>query len=268
MTVTHCAKYSEAILDTFRPILEAECPHAHDPFAGTGERLGALCDELGVPFSGTELEAPFIVDRRVLQGDSRHLYTYPYPYHALPRSVPQRPFWIVTSPVYANGMADNFKPSGTCSRCKRHPGYVNDDWGSEAPCDPCAGTGRRAVKRYTYRSSLIETTGNPDAELDGANMGRNSYRGGNKARERYWAIAQACMVHWHLAERVVVNVSDFPMGGEMVPHVGEWCLILHSAGFAIDLVHELATPRMRNGANSTLRAPAEAIIVARSLRGR
>jgi hypothetical protein len=48
----------------------------HDPFAGTGERLGALCDTLGLTFTGTEIEPEFARDRRVHAGDSAEAGTY------------------------------------------------------------------------------------------------------------------------------------------------------------------------------------------------
>jgi hypothetical protein len=69
----------------------------HDPFAGTGRRLGKLCDALGLRFTGTEIEAEFIVDPRVAPGNAINPDTYP-----------PGPFCVVTSPAYPNGMADHF----------------------------------------------------------------------------------------------------------------------------------------------------------------
>lgn len=69
----------------------------HDPFAGTGERLGALCDQLGLLFTGTEIEEPFIIDPRVQVGNSR-----------LEDSYPEGRYCICSSPVYPNGMTDHF----------------------------------------------------------------------------------------------------------------------------------------------------------------
>lgn len=78
----------------------------HDPFAGTGERLGQLCDQLGLTFTGCEIEPEFIKDRRVWVGDSRYGESYPY-WHR---------HCVVTSPVYPNGMTDHFKPKDNSRR--------------------------------------------------------------------------------------------------------------------------------------------------------
>jgi hypothetical protein len=95
--VDHPCRWTPAILDALEPwIVKLDLP-VHDPFAGTGERLGQLCDQLGVAFTGTELEAEFIVDPRVRHGDSTHPDTYPTGPHV-----------VVTSPVYPNGMTDHF----------------------------------------------------------------------------------------------------------------------------------------------------------------
>jgi hypothetical protein len=86
------------VLDAIEPVIaELELP-VHDPFAGTGERLGQLCDTLGLSFTGTEIEPEFIVDPRVRQGDSTDASTYPA----------AGAYVVVTSPAYPNGMADHF----------------------------------------------------------------------------------------------------------------------------------------------------------------
>lgn len=40
----HPAQYSPEVIDVLRHLI-APGEHVHDPFAGTGLRLGALCDE-------------------------------------------------------------------------------------------------------------------------------------------------------------------------------------------------------------------------------
>lgn len=94
----HPCRWTPAILAAVEPHIAGLGLAVHDPFAGTGERLGALCDRLGLAFTGTEIEAPFIIDRRVRQGDSTSALTYPAHRHC-----------IVTSPVYPNGLADHFR---------------------------------------------------------------------------------------------------------------------------------------------------------------
>lgn len=251
--MTHPARYSAVLLDALRPILAA-APHVHDPFAGTGERLGALCDELGVSFTGTEIEPEFAEDRRVMVGDSRDAGTYP-----------RLPHWIVTSPVYPNGMADNFRPSGVCSACGGH-GHLGPENGLPGSwpltrCVKCGGTGRRPIDRKTYRVAKIEATGDEYAELAEGNMGRHSYRSGRKAAARYWELAEAVVARWGDAERAIVNVSDFYMAGDRVPLVQTWCELLAAHGWAIYRTFDVVTPRMRNGANRGKRVEGEAIIV-------
>ncbi len=96
-TAAHPAQFSAPILAKLLEILPTFGLPVHDPFAGPGTRLANLCDHLGLAFTGTEIEAPFIVDTRVRQGDSTHPDTYPRP-----------PYVVVTSPVYPNGMTDHF----------------------------------------------------------------------------------------------------------------------------------------------------------------
>lgn len=96
----HPSQYSYEVLDHMTPILRRLRLPVHDPFAGTGFRLGALCDLIGLDFTGTELVPEFIADPRVRAGDSLDPTTYP-----------KAPFVIATSPVYPNGMADHFKAS-------------------------------------------------------------------------------------------------------------------------------------------------------------
>lgn len=103
--VTHPCRWTPAILDAITPVIAELGLPVHDPFAGTGERLSALCDELGVRFTGTELEPEFAVDPRVAAGDS-----------TMPLTYPSGPYVIVTSPAYPNGMADHFKASDNSRR--------------------------------------------------------------------------------------------------------------------------------------------------------
>lgn len=86
---SHPARFTPAILDAVRPYLELLGLPVHDPFAGEGRRLGALCDELGLVFTGCDIEPWSDRDERVLVGDSRRSWTYP-----------ESDFVVVTSPVY------------------------------------------------------------------------------------------------------------------------------------------------------------------------
>lgn len=92
----HPAEFSPEIIDWLSKLLSpGEC--VHDPFAGRGVRLGALCDELGCPFTGTDIEVWEDADPRVMQGDSASRVTYP-----------SAPFTVVTSPVYFNRISTDY----------------------------------------------------------------------------------------------------------------------------------------------------------------
>lgn len=104
------AQYSASVIDWLRhhlPQLTFGQSHLiiHDPFAGAGIRLGALCDELGLTYSGRDLELWDPRDDRVKVGDS-----------TLARNYPSSPYIICTSPTYGNGVNDHFKPKDTSRR--------------------------------------------------------------------------------------------------------------------------------------------------------
>lgn len=260
MTAAHPARWSPQIIDVLRTEL-AGAPWVHDPFAGTGERLGALCDEIGVEFSGTELEEAFIVDPRVVPGDSRDNRTYPrLPWPAIGWG----PYWIVTSPVYPNGMADHFVSSGVCSFCAGNGGVlVGTFWEPDAwsECSKCDGTGRRAVRRHTYRQAVIGLTGDPDYALDEGNMGRYSVRGGSKAEERYWGLAREVCAQWGGAERVILNTKDFYVARERYHLWQRWNMLLVRQGWTCDHLVEVPCPGNRNGANRGLRMEHEDVAI-------
>jgi hypothetical protein len=96
--VEHPARFSTELLPVLGNVLAAWFLPVFDCYAGTGERLGQLCDEIGLPYSGTEIEPEFIVDRRVRQGNATDASTYP-----------TGPYVVCTSPTYPNGMSDHFQ---------------------------------------------------------------------------------------------------------------------------------------------------------------
>lgn len=97
-TREHPARYTPAIIDALGLIIEEHGLPVFDPFAGTGERLGELCDALGVAYSGTDLEEWPGRDPRVAQGDATDEASYPV-----------GPHLVATSPTYGNGLADHFE---------------------------------------------------------------------------------------------------------------------------------------------------------------
>jgi hypothetical protein len=107
----------------------------HDPFAGTGERLGRLCDELGFEFTGTEIEPEWIVDARVHRGDSTDADAYP-----------TGEYVIATSPSYPNGMADHFKASKIEGRNTYRQALARTRGGADRPLH-VNNTGRYNIRR-------------------------------------------------------------------------------------------------------------------------
>lgn len=123
--MSHPARFSQPVLDALTLIIMEHGVHVHDPFAGTGERLGQLCDSIGVSFSGTEIEPEFIADPRVWPGDSTDPATYP-----------DAQTWIVvTSPVYPNGMTDHFKAKDASKRHTYRQGLA-EITGEDRPLHP------------------------------------------------------------------------------------------------------------------------------------
>lgn len=106
---THPAVFSDPIILALADLIPKHAPDAaiiHDPFAGEGVKLAALCERLGYFFTGTDLEPWPNRDRRVKVGDSTDPSTYPLgDVHA-----------IVTSPTYNNGVNDHFNPRDVSKR--------------------------------------------------------------------------------------------------------------------------------------------------------
>jgi hypothetical protein len=240
--MSHPARYSKPILDIFAEILIERYPFPlgrpvlHDPFAGTGERLHELCNrpEMLWFYSGTEIEPAFIRAPGIFPGDSRDPLTYPPFRH--PTETSQAGWLVVSSPVYANGMADShFAQDGS--------------------------------RRRNYRKAKAEITGDPGAELHPENMGNYGYRGTSrdgKSRRRaaYWRIADEAVQCWGTASLVLLNVSDFLSGGVVEPHVDDWKALLRRHGWVNQIDVPVGTPRMRDGANADQRVAHEVIVVA------
>lgn len=231
--MTHPARWSIPILEALRPILKELGLPVHDPFAGTGERLGHLCDELGLLFSGTELERPYIRDPRVHQGNSVHQDSYPTNPRRCPitHEVWSSGYVVVTSPVYPNGMTDHF--------------HARDN-----------------SKRHTYRQGLAAITGE-DRPLHPDNMGRygNRYRRSLTSEARHWAIARQCVQWW--PDDVVLNVKNIKASTYEVDVLDAWLGLLSANDYLIKQEIKVNTPGQRQGENHELRDDFEFIVVAK-----
>lgn len=236
-TKPHPAPYSMELIAVFRKLL-APGTRVHDPFAGGGERLGQLADELGLIFTGGEIEPEFISDPRVTYGNATMVEYYPPRYMTI--TTPETDlvcvdvgFTIVTSPVYPNGIADHF--------------HAQD-----------------SSRRRTYRGTLAKITGY-DKPLDPDNQGRWGYRGTplhSPSRAQYWSIAQRSIEAWTAAgaERVLLNASDFCWQKVTEPVVAGWLHRLESCGWRLVKAHKVFTPRDGLGNGQKLKAEYEVIL--------
>lgn len=230
--VSHCARYSPEVIEAFTPILSG-CPGVFDPFAGPGDRLGELCDRLGIEVAGIEIEPEFIVDERVRAGDATNDSDYPW----------VGEFWIVTSPAYPNGMSDHFAAADTSKR-NTYRAHLARTTGADRPL------AHNNQGRWGYR-------------------GRGPQSG---ARREYWRIANEAVKCWRHADRALVNVKDFISTRDEVtliePVVAQWRDVLENHGWLITDQIEVPTPGLRFGANAEVRIDHEVIIVADQAQGR
>lgn len=222
--MTHPAQWSPEIIEVLREkFTQHNVRRVHDPFGGTGVRLGRLCDRFPNGrlrpnrriFTATDIEDWPDKDPRVRVGDSTDGDTYP------PDEIDGVPLWVVTSPVYPNGMADHFAPKDTS-------------------------------RRHTYRVAL-------GRELHPNNAGRYSVRGGKLAERRYWELMDLCVRWW--PDRVMVNISDFIHSGRTYPLADMWWMTLDDFGYDLIERIEIPTRRQRYGANRDLRAESETLLI-------
>jgi hypothetical protein len=148
--VAHPCQFSPEVLAVLGGLIRPG-EHVHDPFAGTGLRLGRLCDELGATYSGGDIEAWPGRDRRVAQADALD-----------PAGYPSGPFTVCTSPVYLN---------------KRQADYPN------GPLTTTKTSGRRdygiSLGRALAAGNLARHTGRPSRA--------GSYWSAHKRAVTHWA---------------------------------------------------------------------------------
>jgi hypothetical protein len=236
----HPARFSGAIVDKLRALILAEYPHQDgrpfifDPFAGTGERLAELgsfdADGNRIFVGGIELQRHFIVNKRLVkQGDATKPKMYPV----------GTKFVIATSPVYPNGMAEQY------------------DIGEEDP---------------SYRPLYVVANklAGGDVKLHPNNMGQFGYRGTRRGgrsvkRAAYWELAGQAVEQWTRnlwCQGIYLNVSDFMSGGVVEPLVDDWKALLRAHGWKIKRTVKVKTPRNKGVNNAALRVEHECIVVA------
>jgi hypothetical protein len=223
----HPARFSGAIVDKLREVLlaRAPIPYIFDPFAGTGERLAEL---LGDDFEGggIELHNHFIVNRKLVKvGDATKAKCYP-----------RRPFVVVTSPVYPNGMAESWNVS---------PGDTST--------------------RNTYSGALAKLGGLPKPNDMGVFGYRGTKRDGRSLRRAaYWSLAGEAVACWTASPctGIFLNVSDFLSGGVVEPLVQDWRALLREHGWKITHTYKVRTPRHKGNEHADQRLDYESILVA------
>jgi hypothetical protein len=207
--VIHRATYSKELLPHMGRALAAWGLPVHDCFAGTGEKLGRLCDELGLTFTGTEIEEPLIVDPHVRAGDATD-----------PASYPSGEFVVMTSPTYGNGCNDDFVWRGPDSKNKHN----------------------------TYRHWLSETVGH-DQPLHKNNTGKYGVvRRGPGEEARYWALNRAAVAHWP-DRVIVNCKDFTHHNTEIYPLVAKWTALLEEHGYVVRDPVEVPCPSLKYGAN-------------------
>lgn len=204
----HPARFTTEILEVIADRI-APGTRVHDPFAGTGERLGALADRRGYIFSGTEIEPEFIVDPRVVQGDATDPDTYPTDEHV-----------NVTSPAYPNGMSDNFVAKDPTKR-NTYRAALHRILGHDRPLHP------RNLGQYGYRP------GRKVAEKKAA----------------YWRIADAAVACWTAGTVFVDVKDFIHSGDVVEPVVDPWAELLERHGYRIVERVNVGTSGNRFGAN-------------------
>lgn len=99
--MTHPCQYSPEVLTVLAELIRPG-EHIHDPFAGPGNRLANLCDQIGATYSGGDIEDWPGHDPRVRQVDATQADSYP-----------TGDYRLVTSPVYVNKRCADYRNGPT-----------------------------------------------------------------------------------------------------------------------------------------------------------
>lgn len=235
MSKLHEATYSvqlidpivELLLERVDPARVARGGHLLDPFGGTGVKLAQIAARVGLEPLAFEIEPGYVDDPAthpcVVLGDSTSM-------PLIDGCVPA----AVTSPVYPNGMADNFRSSSY------------DD-----------------SRRHTYIHNLRARYGPGYALQPNNTAGVGSPRSSRKALARMyelhakvWAEVFRVLQHGGV---FVVNTKDTPK----IPFTADTCTQLTEAGFQIVTQREVATPGHNDQQHADRKVRHEMLTVAR-----
>jgi len=242
----HPAKFSNTILRKIDDILEAyEITDILDPFGGVGGVFNfgpafIVCNEIEHEWALQAKENTFWFHHSVVQSNALHLPFRDGAFKA-----------CVTSPTYANRMADKHDAKEKCSSCAG-TGIDHLPLGAEKPCVKCGGKGHREYKRLTYKHQL-------GRDLHPSNSGGMQW--GDAYRDFHhnaWTeVSRVCR------EFFILNVSDHIRARKVIP-VSEWHVQkIESLGWLLVERNEVETPRMKFGQNNDLRISHENIFVFR-----
>lgn len=237
--VRHPAKFSAPILTEFDRLLDkyGRDGLTLDPFAGVG-RVHSIP---GITAIGIELEPEWAEQHPRNQVGN-----------ALALDFPDGHFKrVITSPTYANRMADCHDAQERCKECGGEGEIPADYNTTRSICPKCHGEGRRYYQRNTYRHTLNRPL-HPDNS--GAMPWGNKYR---EFHEAAWREALRALGPGHF----ILNISNHIRGGKIIP-VSEWH---RDTLVKLGLVHletvEVPTRRNRQGANYKARVDHEDIHV-------
>jgi hypothetical protein len=153
-TPHHPCRFSPEVLAMMAPYLPTSGHRVHDPFAGTGARLSELCDELGLAFTGGDIEDWPRHDPRVVVADALDPATYP-----------PRPFTIVTSPVYVNKRCGDYANGPTSTTVIKGRRDYGISLGRPLDARNLARVTGRPSKAEAYWQLHGEIVGNWDSRL-------------------------------------------------------------------------------------------------------
>jgi len=250
---SHPAKFSNSVLAAASPWISEESSRLGrslrilDPFAGVG-KVHTFQDQ-GHETVGIELEPEW---------GSQHASNIIG--NALDLSfLPHESFDIMlTSPCYANRMADHHDAKDSCGVCGGSGKSIANTstksvMAGTGTCSGCKGTGLSRRNTYTHQLGR---------KLHEDNSGQLQW--GQKYRtfhEKVWAEANTKIRPGGL---FIVNISNHIRSGQEQP-VLEWHLgfFMQDLGMLIRAVEPVRTPRNRDGKNADLRVDHEFLLVLR-----
>lgn len=222
MVTPHPAQFSaelySAFLDITIPLSQQGVRRWLDPFAGVGNFFNLIPRDCWPESVGVEIEPEWASQREgVILGDSRHLV----------RMFGANSFdGVISSPVYPNGMTDNFEAGAKSGR---------------------------AYRRQTYRQSL----GRPLSIGSTAGVGRGLTKRHNMMHTE---IAQEIVQVLRPGGHLLWNVKDVIVKGEIVRVTTWWVALWTVLGLGLVEVHDVPCPGYRYGQNRDLRVEEEEIL--------